>query len=122
LILQFGSFNYIYYTYIHVEKNNTFIKLTGRAGSVVPCKGDCIVDRDKLSWYITTLYGSPKFTASTNFDITDYYKTHFKADLNGAEVLSIWETKKTKMALLKYKYKSSDEDYQYKVLAEENKF
>lgn len=110
--------NYNFSVNVFVTTKNTFIELTSRSENSTPCHGDCIRNKDQLTWYITTLYGTPKFNASIDSQINVYYLANFKEPLNAAEVLLIWETNKTKMALLKYKYQ---DEYRYKVIAEAKK-
>ncbi|MEJ5053491.1 hypothetical protein [Sphingobacterium sp. MYb382] len=110
--------NYNFSVKVFVTTKNTFIELIAIDTNSNPCNGDCFVYRDQLNWYITTLYGAPKFNASIDSGIKEYYLAHFKESLNAAEVLFIWETNKTKMALLKYK---RQEEYRYKVIAEAKK-
>lgn len=110
--------NYIFAVNVFVTTKNTFIELSSKSANSTPCHGDCIRNKDQLTWYITTLYGTPKLNASIDSEINTYYLANFKEPLNGAEVLLIWETNKTKMALLKYKYQN---EYRYKVIAEAKK-
>ncbi|WP_293888663.1 MULTISPECIES: hypothetical protein [unclassified Sphingobacterium] len=73
-------------------------------------------ERDALSAYMTKLYGKANFEGDKEL-LSEQFKQLFKADVAKDEVLKIWKTPKSNMALLHLK-NDEDEAFSYWVHAE----
>lgn len=73
-------------------------------------------ERDALSAYMTKLYGNANFEGDKEL-LSEQFKQLFKADVAKDEVLKIWKTPKSNIALLHLK-NDEDEAFSYWVHAE----
>lgn len=70
-------------------------------------------NREELFNYMTKLYSNPDFSAESQTNLRQVFLDRFKGELESdTQVLSIWETEKSIISLLKVFYLHPSYDYE----------
>lgn len=99
--------------YIELIPFKTSLNLQTECG-----KGLCSEEKYFLINYVNTIYGKPIYDKEIDGDDKrDVIDFRTLTENNQQEILSVWLTSSTKIALVRYRYLNRDEDY-YKIHAE----